>query len=228
MDKSDDVTTALHHFVPRAFAGDVKPWLAACVYASGVLLASLVWRAHRARSGLVHPAPRVWAAVMGLFAVLVVDELLDVEQLLSVVGHAAVGHSATYNARRPAQVLLLVCGSGVGALVTGALVWRVRRAGAVVVVTVAAALALVGLIAVRMVSLHQLDAVLGWPLFGIGPHLGTSIAAVLVTSLLALTALELRTIAARRHAQEARAQAARRRTVPSGRSTTKPSPTKVR
>jgi hypothetical protein len=124
-----------------------------------------------ARAG--HPQRQVWWAIALVLLVLGLARLANLEQVATDVGRQIAISQEWYTSRRPIQsigIFGIVLGSGLIAICIFALTRRLRAAEAIGIL---AAGGLVTLIAIRSISLHSVDALVGRHLFGLfGIQLG--------------------------------------------------------
>ena len=102
-------------------------------------------------------ARRTWRAIVVTLAVLMIEKAFHVEALLvGGFGHVAQG-GGWYGVRRDVQLEAIGGLAVVGGLLVIATAWLSRRAGIPAQIAGSATVALVAFVAIRTVSLHQLD-----------------------------------------------------------------------
>ena len=137
----------------------VLGWTIACGYA---ITAWLCWRAF-CRETTVNRA-RFWLMLSMVLALLALNKQLDLQTLVTAAARDTAKEQGWYASRRPVQVGAVLGGLLLVAL-GGALAFNALRGSLRRMWPALAGLALIGVyIAVRMTSLHELDAVVigGW------------------------------------------------------------------
>lgn len=138
---------------------DAADWVTVAAY---LLATALTLRAASHASKSRQPRERrFWQIVAGLLVFLAINELLDLQTLLTIAGRAHAKASGWYGSHRAAQyafVIMLTCATA-GAGLT--MLWLTRRADFAVRVALVG-LAFIGLFVIlRAASFHHLDKLLG-------------------------------------------------------------------
>ncbi|WP_194954732.1 hypothetical protein [Sphingopyxis solisilvae] len=138
---------------------DFADWITVAAYLGTALLARRASLHAAARNS--GPERRFWRSTSVLLVFLAVNELLDLQTLLTIAGRAHAKAYGWYGAHRPVQFAFVV-GLAAFAMIAGAtLLWWLRRAHRAVRLAFVG-LGFVGLfILMRAASFHHLDELLG-------------------------------------------------------------------
>ncbi len=138
---------------------DFADWITVAAYLGTAFLARRA--ALRAAGHNSGPERRFWRATSVLLVFLAVNELLDLQTLLTIIGRAHAKAYGWYGDHRPVQFAFVI-GLAAFALIAGtALLWWLRRAHGAVRLALAG-LGFLGLfILMRAASFHHLDELLG-------------------------------------------------------------------
>jgi hypothetical protein len=145
----------------------VSTWLdstacAVALYGLAGLTALLLGVAERRRGGAADPKrwPTFWFATGGLLLIMAAGRASDVSDLLTDIGREQARSGGWYEVRRSLQAWVIGAVAAVWAVTVALAVWRVRERRrryfppAIVIFT------LVCFIGIRLISLHQVDALL--------------------------------------------------------------------
>lgn len=119
------------------------------------------WAAIKERAAQKHTyqprVPRFWFVMGGLLTALGLLRLLDLHSWLDSMGRSVARSEGWYAQRRPMQTLLIVQGIIVGLGVLGLALWYARKIWRRYLLAIGACIALLTVVFVRAVSLHQVD-----------------------------------------------------------------------
>ena len=147
---------------------DMADWVTVAAYLLAAMLSARA--ARHAGIGCQADDRLFWRATALVLVLLAVNELLDLQALLTALGRAHAKANGWYGEHRRAQYAFVVALGGAALIAGAGLLWLTRR------MHVTVRLALVGLasiglfILVRAASFHHLDEVLGrgWQRFKLG------------------------------------------------------------
>ncbi len=147
---------------------DAADWINVAV---NMFAATMSFRASQhARNKLVTREKLFWRATAGILVFLAVNELLDLQTLLTAIGRQHAILNGWYGDHRKVQYMFIIALSVSAAIVVAAMLWLSRRSHVSVRVAIAG-LAMIGVfILIRAASFHHLDEYLGrgHPIFNWG------------------------------------------------------------
>ena len=138
---------------------DFADWITVAAYLG---TACLVGRAAlHAASPSSGSERRFWRITSVLLVFLAINELLDLQTLLTLVGRAHAKAYGWYGARRPVQFAFIVSLALLAVIAGATMLWRMRRANGAVQLALAGLGFLGMFILVRAASFHHVDDLLG-------------------------------------------------------------------
>lgn len=183
-----DVMTSLQSSFQQA---DLADWMTVAAYLLTALVAGLASRQYRSSS---HRVGNFWRGVALLMSLFAVNELLDLQTLITIFGRANALSNGWYEHRRVVQAAFVIV-LAIAALPTGAFVVIVTRGMPASVRLASVGLGFIGVfIVIRAASFHHMDNLLGrgWLVFNIGAVqelAGIAVVAIAATSALRSHAL---------------------------------------
>lgn len=146
---------------------DMADWLTVTAYA---LAAVLAWRAGKRAPRRAKLERWFWQASALALALLGINELLDLQTLLTAIGKAHAQANGWYEGRRQVQYLFIVALTGAALIGAAMALWLTRRMAKPVQVALLGFGFLAVFIVFRAASFHHFDELLGsgWDRFNWG------------------------------------------------------------
>ncbi len=159
-----------------------SPAAAICGYVALVVLTVVLGQlelAQRRRAPVIALWPTFWFATTALLVVMTIGRASDSGELLADLGRSRARSEGWYDMRRSAQAAAIGAIAAIWAIAVLAAIWRVPERRRRYLPTALAIVTLVAFAGARVVSLHQVDALLDEPAI-LGLSIGASVELFLI------------------------------------------------
>jgi hypothetical protein len=149
--------------------GDPTPmgWFIAFAYLAATAACVVLWAGESKANRLGQPAsPVFWLVLSALLFFLGINKQLDLQTLLGDVGRRIAKNQGWYDQRRSYQLAFIVTVAALGMIAVAAFSWLARERLKRCFVTLLGTVFLYVFVLIRASSIHHVDAMLKWPIFG--------------------------------------------------------------